>query len=58
MPGTDIPVVGPDRLTAPPPDSVLLFVSDLRAEVSATFPQIEASGGHWIDADALTRRPA
>ena len=58
MPGTDIPVVGPDRLTASPPDSVLLFVSDLRAEVSAAFPQIEASGGHWIEADSLTRRPA
>ena len=58
MPGTDIPVVGPDRLTASPPDSVLLFVSDLRTEVSTAFPQIEASGGRWIDADSLTRRLA
>jgi hypothetical protein len=56
MPGTDIPVVGPDRLTASPPDSVLLFVADLRAEVSVAFPQIEAAGGHWIDADSLARR--
>jgi hypothetical protein len=58
MPGTDIPVVGPDRLTASPPDSVLLFVADLRTEVSAAFPQIEASGGNWVDADSLTRRLA
>jgi C-methyltransferase C-terminal domain/Putative zinc binding domain/Methyltransferase domain len=58
MPGTDIPVVGPDRLTASPPTSVLLFVADLRPEVSAAFPQIEAAGGRWIDADFLARRPA
>jgi hypothetical protein len=58
MPGTDIPVVGPDRLTASPPDSVLLFVADLRAEVSAAFPQLEAVGGRWIDADSLARRRA
>ncbi|HXS62629.1 MAG TPA: transferase [Streptosporangiaceae bacterium] len=57
MPGTDIPVVGPDRLTTSRPDSVLLFVSDLRAEVSAAFPEIEAAGGHWVDADSLAGRP-
>jgi len=56
MPGTDIPVVGTDRLSASRPDSVLLFVSDLRAEVSAAFPEIEAAGGHWIDADSLARK--
>lgn len=56
MPGTDIPVVSPDRLIASRPASVLLFVSDLRAEVSAAFPEIEAAGGHWIDADSLARR--
>jgi hypothetical protein len=57
MPGTDIPVVGPDRLSTSRPDSVLLFVSDLRAEVSAEFPEIEAAGGHWVDADSLAGRP-
>jgi hypothetical protein len=35
-----------------------LFVADLRTEVSAAFPQIEASGGNWVDADSLTRRLA
>jgi hypothetical protein len=53
MPGTDIPVAGLDRLTAPLPDSVLLFVADLRAEVSAAFPEIEISGGRWVDADSF-----
>jgi hypothetical protein len=53
MPGTDIPVVSPAELAASPPDSVLLFVSDLRAEVTAAFPEVEAAGGRWVDADSL-----
>jgi hypothetical protein len=53
MPGTDIPVVGPAQLVDQRPDSVLLFVSDLRAEVSASYPEVEAAGGRWVDADAL-----
>ena len=55
MPGTDIPVVSPAQLKASPPDSVLLFVSDLRAEVRAAFPEVEAAGGRWADADSLAR---
>jgi hypothetical protein len=57
MPGTDIPVVSPAQLSASPPDSVLLFVSDLRAEVTAAFPEVEAAGGKWIDADSLSLAP-
>jgi hypothetical protein len=53
MPGTDIPVVGPERLRADRPDAVLLFVPDLLKEVSAAFPEIERSGGTWVNADAL-----
>ena len=53
MPGTDIPVVSPARLRAQQPDAVLLFVPDLLAEVRATFPEVEASGGSWVDADTL-----
>jgi hypothetical protein len=53
MPGTDIPVVSPAMLTRRPPDAVLLFVADLRAEVSASYPEVEATGGSWVDADAL-----
>jgi C-methyltransferase C-terminal domain/Putative zinc binding domain/Methyltransferase domain len=53
MPGTDIPVVSPAELAARTPDAVLLFLADLRAEVSAAYPEVEAAGGRWVDADAL-----
>ena len=53
MPGTDIPVVGPDQLAARGPDAVLLFVPDLLAEVRAAFPDVEAAGGRWVDAATL-----
>ena len=43
MPGTDIPIIAPDALVAARPDVVLLFVSDLAAEVRAALPQIEAA---------------
>ncbi len=52
MPGTDIPIVGPAELEARHPDSVLVFVPDLLAEVRAAFPEVEASGGRWIDVEA------
>jgi hypothetical protein len=52
MPGTDIPIVGPADLAARRPDSVLLFVPDLLTEVRTAFPEIEAAGGRWIDAEA------
>jgi hypothetical protein len=53
MPGTTIPVISPDELVARHPDEVALFVSDLMAEARAAYPEIEASGGRWVDADAL-----
>jgi hypothetical protein len=53
MPGTTIPVISPAQFTARRPDEVALFVSDLMAEVRAAYPEIEAGGGHWVDADAL-----
>ena len=53
MPGTDIPVVSPDELRIRRPDAVLLFVADLRGEVTASYPEVEAAGGSWVDADAL-----
>ena len=56
MPGTDIPVVGPAELATRRPDSVLLFVPDLMAEVREAFPEVEATGGHWVDAEALGSR--
>jgi C-methyltransferase C-terminal domain/Putative zinc binding domain len=53
MPGTDIPIVDPGVLTTDPPHAVLLFVPDLLTEVRRDFPQVEAAGGGWVDADAL-----
>ncbi len=42
MPGTTIPVLSPAELVAARPDVVLLFVSDLMAEVRRALPEIEA----------------
>jgi len=53
MPGTDIPIVSPAELAARRPDSVLLMLSDLRAEVRAAFPEVERSGGRWVDAETI-----
>jgi hypothetical protein len=53
MPGTDIPIVSPESLVTHPPHAVLLFVPDLLAEVRRAFPEIEESGGSWVDAEAL-----
>ena len=53
MPGTDIPIIGPTSLATDPPDVVLLFVPDLLNEVRRALPQVEDSGGSWVDAEAL-----
>jgi hypothetical protein len=56
MPGTDILVIDPAQLAARRPDAVLLFVPDLLTEVRETFPEVEKSGGRWVDAEALGSR--
>jgi C-methyltransferase C-terminal domain len=53
MPGTDIPVVHPSELAVRRPDAVLLFVPDLLAEVRDAFPEVEDTGGRWVDAATL-----
>jgi hypothetical protein len=53
MPGTDIPVMDPARLAEYQPSAVLLFLADLRPEVRAAFPGVEAAGGRWVDAEGL-----
>ncbi len=53
MPGTDIPIVDPALFASHPPEAVLLFVPDLLLEVRRTFPEIEASGAAWVDAETL-----
>jgi C-methyltransferase C-terminal domain/Putative zinc binding domain/Methyltransferase domain len=54
MPGTSIPVISPGELIRRRPDTVLVFVSDLVPEVRASYPEIEANGGHWVSADSLS----
>ena len=50
MPGTDVPVISPERLVAAEPDVVLVFVSDVMDEVRRALPQIPAD--RWVDAGA------
>ncbi len=54
MPGTDILVVSPAEPAARKPDAVLLFLAHLRVEVRASYPEIAAASGRWVDADMLT----
>ena len=53
MPGTDIPIVSPATLATRTPHDVLLFVPDLVTEVRRAFPEVEDSGGTWVDVEAL-----
>jgi hypothetical protein len=53
MPGTDIPVISPADLVDARPQAVLLFLSDLLAEVRARLPEVDATGGRWIDVSEL-----
>jgi hypothetical protein len=53
MPGTDIPVAAPAQFAARRPDAVLLLVPDLLAEVRKAFPEVEATGGRWVDVERL-----
>ena len=53
MPGTDVPIADPAQIAARQPDAVLLFVPDLLEEVRAAYPEVEAAGGRWVDAETL-----
>lgn len=55
MPGTTIPIISPAELVAARPDIVLMFVPDLLPEVRRALPQIEATGGRWVDVAAWAR---
>lgn len=58
MPATDIPVISPKELLDAEPDSVLLLLPDLLAEVRAALPGVEAAGGQWFDVEQLLRAPS
>ena len=56
MPGTDIPVAAPAMLTDRGPAAVLLFVPDLLSEVRSAYPEVERTGGQWVDVESLSSR--
>lgn len=58
MPGTGIGIISPGELIARAPDAVLVFVPDLMPEVRKAYPEVEASGAGWVDAEALGSRRA
>ena len=47
-------MVGPGQLTAVRPAKVLLFLADLMTEARDAFPEVEASGGQWVNIDWLS----
>jgi hypothetical protein len=53
MPGTNIPIISPARLAEGPPAAMVLFLPDLLAEVRASYPEVEAAGGRWVDEETL-----
>jgi hypothetical protein len=57
MPATDIPVVPPSDLVSARPEAVALFLPDLLRELRATLPEVEGSGGRWVDVEALGVTP-
>lgn len=56
MPDTDIPILGTSRLRSDPPDAVLLMLPDLMDEVRAAFPEVERSGGQWVNVETIGAR--
>jgi hypothetical protein len=48
MPGSAIPVVGPEAFAERPPDAVLLFVPDLLSEVRTAFPALDEDHCAWL----------
>jgi hypothetical protein len=56
MPGTDIPVTSPAELSSRKPHAIVLFLSDLQAEVLEAYPQVTHNGGSWIDVETLECR--
>ncbi len=44
MPGTDIPIISPDELIAANPDTVLVTIPEIGAEVRRRYPQLD---GRW-----------
>jgi hypothetical protein len=55
VPGVGVPVVGVDEVGRRLPDEVVLFVTDLLAEMRQRLPEVEARGGRWVVVDPAVR---
>ena len=55
MPGVGIPIVAPDAVVARRPDEVVLFVTDMLAEMRRRMPEVEAGGSSWVIVDPAVR---
>lgn len=58
LPGVGIPIVPPDAVGERRPDEVVLFVTDMLAEMRRRMPEVESGGGSWVVVDPTVRRVA
>ncbi|GAA4772137.1 class I SAM-dependent methyltransferase [Actinomycetospora chlora] len=58
VPGVGIPILPPDAVGERRPDEVVLFVTDMLAEMRRRMPEVEAGGGAWVVVDPTVRRIA
>jgi len=58
VPGVGIPIVPPEAVVERRPDEVVLFVTDMLAEMRRRMPEVEARGGTWVVVDPTVKRAA
>ena len=55
FPGVGVPIVGVDEVARRGPDEVVLFVTDLLAEMRTRLPEVERGGGRWVVVDPVVQ---
>ena len=55
LPGVGVPIVAPEAVAERRPDEVVLFVTDMLAEMRRRMPEVEAGGGRWVIVDPTVR---
>jgi hypothetical protein len=55
FPGVGVPIAPVDEVTRRRPDEVVLFVTDLLAEMRTRLPEVEAGGGRWVVVDPVVQ---
>ncbi|WP_433783526.1 class I SAM-dependent methyltransferase [Actinomycetospora sp. CA-101289] len=55
VPGVGVPIVAPDAVVERRPDEVVLFVTDMLAEMRRRMPEVEAGGSNWVIVDPGVR---